>query len=213
MCKTESPFHGKDIYVVGGGNSFDPKLASSLPLDRVVCINSTYQYFTNFLALFWMDSSWYRSHWKRFGELDIKHTYYISKDRPMTSKRGFKWLHLDNRGGYKANVRKCDTVVGNNTGCCVINYLDKMGAKKIYLLGFDCKKVKQRSHSHDHYNFTLGDNTYQKVFLPCFEELSKNIKNAEVINCYIGSAIKNFKYKKLTTILAEEASSANRKDV
>lgn len=212
MCNTNNPFKGKSIYVVGGGNSFDPSLVEKLPPDRTVCINSTFIHFNKFLALFWMDDSWYRKNIYKFGKVDIAYLYYISMNKPITTTgSSLNWVKLATNDCSKYPLYSNDgEVVGNNTGCCVINFLDKMQAKNIYLLGFDCKKVNGKSHSHDEYRFRLSDNSYQHVFLPCFDKLSKNLINAKVYNCYRSSAIKSFPYKNINLVLLEESSKQNR---
>lgn len=207
MRNENNPFYGKSIYVIGGGNSFDPKLVKRLPKDRVVCLNSTYKYFNNFLALFWMDSGWHRKNASHFEKLSIEKKYYIHINKPVVSSQNFEWLKLASIDHKKYSKYK-DTyqIVGNNVGCCVINYLDKMEAKNIYLLGFDCKQVDGKSHCHNEYKFKISDNTYNNIFLPCFNELSKNLINSKVINCSPNSSIKCFSYKNIITILdAEDA--------
>lgn len=207
MCNTINPFEGKNIYVVGGGNSFDLSLVDLLPPDRTVCINSTFIHFKKFLALFWMDDSWYRKNVYKFNKIDIKRQYYISMNKPITTTHSvLNWIKLASNDCSKySSYKDSEEVIGNNTGCCVINFLDKMKARNIYLLGFDCRKVEGKSHSHSEYSFRLSDNTYKNVFLPCFDELSRNLKNSKVFNCYSGSAIKSFPYKNIKRVLVEES--------
>jgi len=207
MCNEDNPFMGKDIYLIGGGNSFKPEMVDLLPHDRVVCINSTYTFFPKCLALFWMDRGWYIKNYKKMAEREIQYTYYISKNKPQTAKRGYKWIYLHSYS-HETTVKPPQlddvSVTGNNTGCCAIDYLDKMKVNNIYLLGFDCKSIDGKSHSHDAYNFKLSDRTYTDVFLPCFESLSKKITHSKVYNCYAGSSIKAFRYKSLNSILKSE---------
>ena len=205
MCNSENPFFGKNIYLVGGGNSFDPILASRLPRDRVVCINSSYIFFKSFLALFWMDHSWYQKKSHKIKNLPDTLFYNISPHNHFNVRTNIKWVKLYSQDykKYPENVSG-EGVIGNNTGAAVIDYLDKMGASKIYLLGFDCKRISGKSHCHSEYNFKVNETNYNSVFLPCFEELSKNLQTSQVYNCSLESAIKGFPFKRIERILEEE---------
>lgn len=207
MCNTENPFSGKDIYLVGGGNSFDPKLAARLPKDRVVCINSSYVFFESFLALFWMDYSWYQKNSHKVHRLKGVNLYNISTYNHFSSNFGVNWIKLHSQDYTKYRENLCGSgVIGNNTGAAVLDYLDKMKTRKVYLLGFDCKRVNGKSHSHSEYRFRVNDTNYESVFVPCFEALSNNLKNTKVYNCSAESALRCFEYRGIKRILKEESA-------
>ena len=208
MCNTENLFLGKNIYLVGGGNSFSPKLAAKLPRDRVVCINSSYIFFSQFLALFWMDYSWYQKNSHKIHKLKDVKLYNISRYNPFSVRLHINWirLHSQDYKEYKHN-RDGEGVIGNNTGAAVIDYLDKMKANKIFLLGFDCKRVNGKSHSHSEYRFRVNDTNYESLFVPCFEELSRNLQHSKVYNCSAQSALKCFEYRGIERILKEDTTT------
>lgn len=203
MCNTNNVFSGKDIYLIGGGNSFDPTITSKLPTKQVVCINSTYIFFREFLALFWMDHSWYQKNSHKIHKLKTK-LYNISTYNQFSTKCGINWIKLYSQDykKYSTNLEN-NSVIGNNTGAAVIDYLDKNKANNIYLLGFDCKRVNGKSHSHNEYRFKVNEKNYNSVFIPCFEALNKNLQHAKVYNCSNDSALTFFPYKNLNQAIAE----------
>lgn len=199
---------GKDVFLIGGGNSLQKDLLDDLPKDRVIALNSSVYHFKSCLALFCMDHDWYnRNKWKVKKEVDVKHKFFIQKHRP--DFKDYEWIkRVSLKCDYhKADNDSLDEVRGTNSGCCVLQFLDKIGVSTVYMLGFDCKQVNGKSHSHDHYRFTLNDRIYKSNFIHCFNSLSKNIKNSKIYNCSNDTALKCFKYKSLKKVLSESKNS------
>lgn len=198
---------GKDIYLIGGGKSFNPDIhVPMLPKSRVVCLNASLEDFDECLAVFWMDSSWQGNNTGLLREK--RHKYAINVNINV------QYLDSNNRGYMSirnASCSKCDytvkrekyNVCGNNVGCCAIDLLDQLNAKTIYLLGFDCREDGGKSHYHDRYNTFVKQGTYEKNFVPCFDRLAKNIKNSRVVNLSENSKIKCFKKSTVRSILQQ----------
>jgi len=199
---------GKDIYLIGGGKSFDPEThIPMLPVSRVVTLNAALGDFKECLAVMWMDSNWYGENTKLIREQRPRYAveFTINNQRPETRNTGR--IRIRN-----ASCSKCDyttkrekyNVCGNNTGCCAIDLLDQLGAKTIYLLGFDCREDDGVSHYHKRYKNHVKQAIYDKNFIPCFERLSKHISTSRVVNLSENSRIGCFKKSSINNLLKGE---------
>jgi len=195
---------GNDFFIIGGGNSLDTSKLSQLPRDNVICLNSSMKYFNNFFGLFWLDISWYTNRKDKIFQKNAKYKVFMTTVRPRPHDDRYIWIkRTDNLCRYSKDKDPNNvSVIGNNIGCLTLHLLDKLKANNIYLLGFDCKHVNGKSHSHDDYDNTTQLSSYRTSLIPCFEELSKNIKNIKIYNTYHDSAIKHcFPYKPLSRCL------------
>lgn len=194
---------GKDIYLIGGGKSFNPeKHAPMLPASQVVCLNAALEDFSECLAVMWMDSSWYGQNTRLIRENRQKYAVEFNINCQYLETNHVPYLRIKNAScsRFDYNIKRDQyNVCGNNTGACAIDLLDQLQAKRIYLLGFDCREENNISHYHGRYKNFVKQSVYNSNFLPCFRALSKHIKNAEVVNlsedtridCFRKSSINN----------------------
>jgi len=200
----EQDVSGKDIYLIGGGTSFKPeKYIPLLPKSQVICINSALEDFDNCLAATWFDDTWMKSNIKLLKEKRHKHGIKFTKgEKRLETNKGRDYLSIHNAStkDFSVNKEKYD-VCGNNTGSCTIHLLDQLGVNTIYLLGFDCREENGRSHYHNRYNKYVKQQSYNRSFLPNFEQLSKHIKNSTVVNLSENTKIKSFKRARIESIL------------
>lgn len=204
ICNSKNPFLGKDFFIVGGGNSVDHRLSEVLPADMTICINSSFKVFGNAFALFWTDSSWFRENAQAVKDSKIPNKYFIHSNKPSILPSDCNWLPLKSiKCEYYSKYRFTEHVVGNNTGCSTINYLDKMGARTLYLLGFDCVQVGGKSHFHNDYTSVMKDERYADTFIPCFKHLYDNLRQVKIINCSPYSQLKFFKHRHIDMVLKD----------
>lgn len=193
---------GKDIFLVGGGNSLPKELLGQLPVDQVIALNSSVYYFEKCLAILFMDAEWYDTNSKKMNSVDIKYKFFIQRNDPKRSE--CIWVErMGNKCDYENDTPHIHQIKGKNVGCSALHLLDKIGANNVYLLGFDCKTINNKSHSHNHYSFNLNDNVYIRNFLPCFARLAKSLKNINVFNCSNNTNLKEFPYRNINSILLE----------
>lgn len=195
---------GNDIFLIGGGTSFDPeKYIPLLPKSKTICINSALYDFESCLAVMFFDSTWMNKNVDLLKQK--KHKYAIKFDKKikrLETTESYDYLSIRNNGikTFDVKLEKYD-VCGNNTGVCAIHLLDILKAKTIYLLGFDCRSDDNKSHYHDRYKSFTKQKSFDRTFLPSFEKLAKNIKNADVVNLSYNSNIKCFRKAKAENIL------------
>lgn len=180
----EKDVHGKAIYLIGGGKSFDPSADyfNKIPKERTICLNSALEDFDECLACMFMDSSWQGKNKKLLDEGRQKYAIRVNLDkRRLTPQRNDNIIYLRNavisKCSFEPNYRlKPYDVCGNNIGVCAIDLIDQMGASHIYLLGFDCTSDDKSSHYHKRYSIVVKQKTYDTKLLPCFDSLAKHLK-------------------------------------
>jgi len=69
---------------------------------------------------------------------------------------------------------------GNNSGYAAINLAYHLGARVIYLLGFDMCQTKKDSHWHDGHGLPLKDRTLELKMLPYFDTIEAPLFDAGV---------------------------------
>ena len=83
---------------------------------------------------------------------------------------------------------------GNNSGYGAINLAVKLGASKIYLLGYDMQSNAKDTHWHSGYESRHNHNIYQKM-VKYFENLPSELEkhHVEVYNANPNSTLNVFK--------------------
>lgn len=96
-----------------------------------------------------------------------------------------------------------------NSGAGAIAWAIREGAKRIYLLGFDCQKTNGLTHWHGSHTGTLKDAPNMKTWPDTFVQVANVAKSAgvEVFNCTLSTALKCFPRIALES-LVESASIA-----
>lgn len=82
---------------------------------------------------------------------------------------------------------------GRNSGYQALQMAVWLGAKRIFLLGYDMKEQDGRAHWHAEHPIPTPGNIYGSM-LECFNGIAPELKNRgiEVINCSPDSALKCF---------------------
>lgn len=202
---------GQDIFIVGGGYSVRDINLDYLHDKVTIAINDSYKILPNATALFWCDSSWAGKHHDGLKEhqCDLRfhpRTYaqtHIKND--ISGPSGCTILHRTGEYGYDPNI---DNVVGNNGGTQSINFAVNLGAKRIYLIGFDMRDdplKRGKTHWHDNHEVVIRHDTYSRLFIPSMEALDKEIRKrrikVEIINCSRTSAITCFRKKNIKGLM------------
>lgn len=186
--------HEQDIFLVGGGNSLPLDVIPYLPPSNTIYLNSSVVHAKECLAVMWMDVSWYNEHNNKLQDIDVSNLIQINKSPPI--QEHIQWVKAASSSCdfNKSNLDPPTHTRGNNVGCAAIKFLDSNDVKTIYLIGFDCKSVRGRTHNHSEYKLNKNnDSLYRRSFIPCFKQVSKYI-SCKVYNCSTDTALKMFEY-------------------
>lgn len=196
-------FYGQDVFIVAGGYSVNDINLNYLHDKNTVAINDSYKILPNATALFWCDNSWCG---REFDGLKLHQTKlrfhsmhhgagHIAND--VKAPGGATVVHRTGEYGFDPNV---DHVMGNNGGVQCLNLVINMGAKRIYLIGYDMRDdplKRGKTHFHNHHILPIRHDTYSRLFIPSMVALDKEVRrlgiNVEIINCSRTSAITCFK--------------------
>lgn len=110
------------------------------------------------------------------------------------------------RSGCSMSVAK-GLYHGNNSGHGAMNLAVAMGAKPIYLLGYDCGfKKGESSHFHSGYGHK-GNPNIGRSFIRDFELFKSHLRGrAEIINLNPNSALRIFPFKTIDEVLNDRPS-------
>lgn len=199
---------GREVFIIGGGPSFNLIDKGLLKNKNVICINNAYKEFKTCTAIYWCDESWIANHYDNIMRHDCKLRFtgkhfannHISKNILGTGNSCV--LKRTGDFGYDSNV---DNVRGNNSGCHAINLCVNMKARKIVLLGYDMKMQDRKSHFHEGHGLPMSNYIYNDLFIPSIESMAAEIKkkepNIEIVNCSHDTALRCFKRDKLENII------------
>ena len=189
---------GREVFVIGGGPSFQYVDKTLLKDKLIICINNAYKEFTNPTALYWCDESWVSNHYDNI----MNHACPL-RFTARHAADGYIKNHILGTGNSVVLKRTGDFSIdtdinhvrGNNSGAHVINLLANMKVRRIILLGYDLKMSKGKSHWHDGHGLPMANHIYDELFIPSITSMAEPLKNLkiDVVNCSCGSALKCFK--------------------
>ena len=190
---------GEDVVIVGGGPSlrgFDWHRLQDFPC-RVIAVNRAYET-TRPGVVFGIDNQFFQ--WAeegRFGEESKRQ--WLALDCPIVTATqrgcGNRYVYLQ---GHKHGTPG-DTIAdgvhhGGNSGLGAIHLAALLGARRVFLLGFDCLPTSsgKTDHWHDGYNDNQHDDTYERMCRQ-FNAAADALKGkTEIINCNHESGLRCF---------------------
>lgn len=170
-----------------------------------IAINDNYRIAPWADVLYACDGLWWDHHFKKLapfkGEL-------WTQDKPAADRYGLHWIQGKHGEGLSADPNVIHW--GANSGYQAINLAYNWGAKRIVLLGFDCRRDKGRTHWFgDHPKPLTSDSPYG-LWLTNFRKLAADLKakGVEVFNCSPNSAIDAFQKVPLGSVFPASSATA-----
>lgn len=192
----------QDFLIVGSGASLrrEDIFKASKHVDRVIVINDNYLLYPQADILYFCDAKWANYHQERKEYKEFKGIKATLSKHPTAD-----W-HFKNAGEYGLSIKYTELCNGGNSGYQAINLALLLGARKIYLLGFDCKADDPAS-SH-----WFGDHTFAKsvtgvwdrvlkMYWQQFPEvLKKNYPDRQIINLTRDTALSMIEWQDINKI-------------
>jgi len=194
--------HGENVFVIGGGPSlrnFDPVVLEGR---SVIVTNEAFQMFPDAQALVFVDIGWWQN--RKDEVLSTFKGTIIGRGPYSTMYRQDRIINVAFRSGdfWSEDPRQLG---GRNSGLAAMNAAVLMGAKRVFLLGFDMKPIGDRNNYHNLHPTSQGRNLhrYINIFLPEMIKASKRIETLGhvVINCTPDSALDCFPERELEWVL------------
>lgn len=198
----EPIWQDQTVYIVGGGPSLTGFDFSRLQGKNVIAVNKAYAYVKQPFILYWTDSRFYK--WYQ-SEIDALNCMKITSSNNIKDMRE-DILFLKNTANKELNLdsKPYEIHAGNNSGYGAIHLAIKLGAKKVYLLGYDMQHESNKSHWHGGYPSPANHReSIYKSMMQFFDKNANTIKSViDVYNANPKSALKCFNFCTVDEALA-----------
>ena len=197
--KIDQDLKDKTVFLIAGGPSLKDFDFNKLRGKNVIAINKAFMYLPEYQYLYWTDSRFYTWYKKDIDMLSCKkYTPCTSSNNPTDDI-----IVLKNSGGRIVDLTTPDVITaGNNSGFGAISLAIKMGASKIYLLGYDMGYTGNKTHFHDGYPSNTAKQTVYNNMLKYFEDNAEIIKaTVKIYNTSRNSNLKCFDYIDINTAI------------
>ena len=171
---------GRDVYIIGGGKSLEHFDWSLLHNKCTIGCNDAFKHGVDVSKVcFFGDTRWFDV----FKQDLEKYEGTVFTNAPALYKTKIKWLWVMQRESSGIHTKS----LGWNfsTGACAINLAVLLGAKRIYLLGFDMQLIDGQANWH----LNLLTQPNKDIFFKFIEgftllkkDLDKKCSDIEVIN-------------------------------
>jgi hypothetical protein len=196
-------FDGGTCYILGGGASLTRETCALLPADQCIAINSTIKLKPTAAVLYFSDFKWFRDHRPIFDQFSGHVVTASVRAKRILARDAM--FHL-----VRPPTIPSDRVTSGH--CAVQLAVNAFGARRIILLGFDCKLIDGRSHNHDDYPRPWSDRLYSDGTLPMWRGWGERMARhgVTVLNCSPDSALTEFPTMPLDEALADGQARFNR---
>lgn len=189
----ENQWEGLDVFVVGGGVSLQSFNWDLLKDEWTIGCNDAFLEGKDLIKLcFFGDDKWFKVHKKELA-LYAQSGGVVFTSCPQLQRTNLKWIWTLVRKSRGFHV---DALGWNmNTGASAINLALLLGARRIFLLGFDMHLTEGRSNYHEN-NLDKPNAGVHKQHLKAMRILDKHLENKfpgrEVINVTNDSSLNIF---------------------
>lgn len=187
----EKVWNDQDVFVIGGGNSlerFDWKLLRN---ENTIGCNDAFRHGKEICKIcIFGDSKWFKTFERELSR--YKGTVFTNCSQLQKTKLPWLWTMTRRGSGLYKNALGWNS----NTGTAAVNLALLLGAKRIFLLGFDMHLSKDaKSNWHQNRLDKPNESIYSK-FLKGFEKLAVDLKkkfpDVQVINVTDNSSLELF---------------------
>lgn|GEM_PF-395563 len=229
----EPLFKGETVFCVASGPSLTQEIADTLKGRRVIVVNSSCKSAPWADVLYFTDSGWYDG---EFEDGSKRKDFVVNFAGFAVSMSRLACRELNAPGMPLANGRPRILRVkgigappfpprvngkpafpplgspgvqqGRNSGNTAVAVAVAMGAKRVCLVGYDCRVVAGREHFHSEYKGPRDLSLYDNEFRVAFDGWNEAAINSgvEILNCTPGSAITEFPFADLDEVLSCTAS-------
>lgn len=164
------------VYIVGGGPSLKDFDWNRLKGKKVIAINRAYEVLPFADVMYWTDGrfyKWYKASIDKFPGMKVTcRPAPMADDNVILIKSSASPDGLDMRPSFIAH--------GNNSGFGAINLAAKLGATKIYLLGYDMDSKPTQTHWHSGYNKVKHNHSIYDKMMLYFDRLPGQLKKLKI---------------------------------
>lgn len=202
--KPDKRWEGADVYVIGGGPSLSGFNWELLKGRATIGCNAAFRLGADICQVcFFSDYKWLKAFDKELSAFKGDVVTHCQKVLPERDLYPFLKVLPRATDGLHPNA----IGFGSNSGCGAVNLAILLGARRVFLLGFDCRPpVDDKSHWHDWRIEKPNTGVYDKFmdgWRRVAEDLSRKFQRHEVINLGPDSAITYFPKADINTHFAQ----------
>ena len=198
------------LFIIGGGPSLTDFDWSILKNKNVLVLNRALEKVPNAIAVFWNDVTFHQNHQEelsKFGGVRISTTRYSLSH---TCDCNIIWVKGNSyTSDMNGPIEESPYTIrqGSNTGYSALNVAYHLGAKTIYLLGYDMNLNEGKTNWHDGYKNEVPNNNRTRlnnIFIQQFNGVKKTYleKGIKIYNLNVDSNLKEFETKAIEKELA-----------
>lgn len=199
-------FRGKTVFCLASGPSMSQAIADKVKGHPTIVVNSTVMLAPWADVLFFTDYGWFKDRKdfvSKFPGLVVSLARRAKREMPD------KVLRIKGRGqpGYPPRFPRMgeeEIQQGRTSGHTAVALAIAMGASRVALCGYDMQLVNGKEHHHDEYKGPRDLTLYEKEFHTGFVGWNAATLSfgVQIVNCTHGSAVKEFTYVDLDTVLS-----------
>ena len=197
------------VFIIGGGPSVADVDLTKLHDKRVIGVNQAYK-LGNWIDCIWFgDKQWYPSQLPQI--LNYKGLIITCAQEARKDKRWkrVKWVGRSKASGIETQHWRRGHIAWNgNSGSSAINVAYWLGARRVVLLGFECKLPEKGEQTHWHNDYAPKKDGEKLVdpyrnFLKHWKAIAKDAKECklEILNATPDTAITEVPQVKLEDVL------------
>ena len=199
--KPERKWEGQDVFIIGGGKSLDDFDWELLRSEYTVGCNDAYEHGVDICkVVVFGDHTWFNLHEDKLA--DYKGVVFTNSNQLMKSSVSWLWVFQRKLKGLFHDALGWN----NSTGASAINLALLLGAKRVYLLGFDMMVTDGESNWHPNILDSPNPDIY-KQFIEGLKwlvaDLPKKFPGVEIINVTDCSALDIFPKIKIAEFFKE----------
>lgn len=157
---------------------------------KVIAVSDSWKWARYANYIYACDRRWWDAYYHDVRTLTDAKLYTM--DRGAAVEHKLNWIESDKMHGLGRNGKIAH---GQHSGYQAINLAYLLGAKKILLLGYDCRYIDDKRHFFGDHPKGWGNANRTQAWIHNYKTLAPELEKegVEVINCSPGTAIKSFK--------------------
>lgn len=203
------PLAGRAVAVLGGGPSLTPSLVDLVTDHPTICTNNAFYLMREPTLVVALDRRWYEWHGKALS--GAGHTAVTARHSGATPRYSgeLKSFKKDRNEVWPINRY---TLPGKNSGHAAIALAFTLGARAVYLIGFDMTFKGERTHWHQGHLVPSSQGNYEQRFRPDLEAMAVEAKKRGLILASLTETAADIPVAPLQYALEDLADEPNRMD-
>lgn len=167
------PLRGRSVTILGGGPSLTSAVAWAVQIGPVIATNNAYMLTRGPALVVAMDKRWLQ--WHRQSLQAAGHVVVTAlREGATAAYAGALWAMRKESDQIWPTTK--DALSGHNSGHAAVALAYHLGAKQVFLAGFDMGFVDGKSHWHSGHQIPASEGNYVNRFRPALEKLAREGK-------------------------------------